>query len=160
MTPRWRSQFFLTLLKDKYQLSGCQNLFSSLFLQDFQPNLVKLVQDLFVQISLCQLLQKMFAAFLFSGKQWLHQHLTLPTARTYQIFLRLLIWHFQADDSYTHPTQNWFKLNSLKAVHKRAVWWSRRKALQGSMSVQVARNEIKADSARRRSVNDLPQLQR
>lgn len=44
--------------------------------------------------------------------------------------LRLLIWHFQANDSYTCPAQNWLELNSLKAVHKWAIWWSRRKALQ------------------------------
>jgi len=74
--------------------------------------------------------------------------------------LRLLIWHFQADDSYTRPTQHWLQWNSLKGAHKRAIWQSRRKALQISMSVQVISKENRADPASYRSVNNPPQLQR
>lgn len=136
MTATWCSQFFLTLLKGKYQLSTCQNLFSSLFLQYLQSNLVKLVQDHFAEGSLCQLLQKMcyFTAFReavgASASYSPHSsHIPNILKTPHMTLLR-----------YPCPAQKRLELNNLKAVHKWAIWRSRRKVLQGSLSVQVTRN--------------------
>lgn len=125
MTLRWCSQFFLTVLKDKHQLYGCQNLFRSLFLKDFQPNLVKLVQDFFAVPASSKNICCSFVLREAVGASASYS----PHSCHVPNILKLLIWHFQADDSYTRPTQNWGGLSILKAVHKWAIWWSRRMIL-------------------------------
>lgn len=147
MTPKKCPHFFLTLLKEKHQLSGCQNLFRSLFLQDFQPNLLKLVHLFCSNMSVPAFSKNVCCSCVFRGKEGGSASCSPHSCHTSNI-LRLLSRYFQDDDSYKHPTPSRSEPNSLKAAHKWAIQWQSRKALEGSISVHVTANENRADSAR------------